>query len=66
MQIDSWLSTNTFHHKTFWDLNVLVEEKQKQNLKISLCIPTLNEEKTIGKEIVIFSSELIQRYPLLD
>ncbi len=66
MQIDSWLATNTFHHSNFWDLNTLVQEKQKQNLKISLCIPTLNEEKTIGKEVVIFTSELVQRYPLLD
>ncbi len=66
MKIESWLKSNTFHHSAFWDLNALVEEKQKQNLKISLCIPTLNEEKTIGKEIVIFKSELMQRYPLLD
>jgi glucosyl-3-phosphoglycerate synthase len=66
VRIESWLKSNTFHHSTFSDLNALVEEKQKQNLKISLCIPTLNEEKTIGKEIVIFKSELMQRYPLLD
>ncbi|UCF98707.1 MAG: glucosyl-3-phosphoglycerate synthase [Spirochaetaceae bacterium] len=66
MQIDSWLNSNTFHHSTFWDLSTLVQEKQKQKLKISLCIPTLNEERTIGKEIVIFTSELMQRYPLLD
>ncbi len=66
MRIESWLKSNTFHHSTFSDLNALVGEKQKQNLKISLCIPTLNEEKTIGKEIVIFKSELMQRYPLLD
>jgi len=64
--IESWLKSNTFHHSTFRDLEALVEEKQKQELKISLCIPTLNEEKTIGKEIVIFKSELMQRYPLLD
>ncbi len=44
----------------------MVEEKEKKGLKISLCIPTLNEEKTIGKEIVIFRSELMHRYPLLD
>ena len=66
MKIESWLKSNTFHHSTFRDLDALVEEKQKQDLKISLCIPTLNEEKTIGKEIVIFKSELMQRYPLLD
>jgi len=44
----------------------LVREKEKQNIKISLCIPTLNEEKTIGKEVVILKSELMTRYPLLD
>jgi glucosyl-3-phosphoglycerate synthase len=44
----------------------LVEAKEEQNLTVSLCIPTLNEEKTIGKEIVLFKSELVQRYPLLD
>ena len=31
-----------------------------------MCLPTLNEEKTIGKEIVMFKSELVDRYPLLD
>ena len=66
MKIESWLKSNTLHHSTFRDLDALVEEKQKQDLKISLCIPTLNEEKTIGKEIVIFKSELMQRHPLLD
>ncbi len=44
----------------------LVEAKKKKNLTISLCLPTLNEEKTIGKEIIIFRSELMERYPLID
>lgn len=63
---DKWIKSNTFHHSEFADLEELVEEKRKQNLKISLCIPTLNEEKTIGKEVVLFRSELVERYPLLD
>lgn len=66
MQLNKWLKAHTFHHSQFWDLLKLVEEKEKKNLTISLCIPTLNEEKTIGKEIVIFKSELMLRYPLLD
>ena len=65
-QVDKWLDTNTFHHGEFWDILKLVELKEKQGLKISLCIPTLNEEHTIGKEIVIFRSELMERYPLID
>ncbi len=66
MNINNWLKTNTFHHSDFWDLKQLIREKEKQNLTVSLCIPTLNEEKTIGKEVVIFKSELMNRYPLLD
>ena len=66
MNLNDWIKNNTTHHSQFWDLKKLVEEKEKQNLKISLCLPTLNEEKTIGKEIVMFKSELMDRYPLLD
>jgi glucosyl-3-phosphoglycerate synthase len=65
-QIEQWLETNTFHHGEFWDILELVKQKTEKGLKISLCIPTLNEEKTIGKEIVIFRSELMERYPLID
>jgi glucosyl-3-phosphoglycerate synthase len=62
----NWLEKNTFHYSNFKDLSRLVEEKAKKNLKISLCLPTLNEEKTIAKEIIILKSELMTRYPLLD
>jgi glucosyl-3-phosphoglycerate synthase len=66
MKTNSWLERNTFHYGQFWDLLDLVRQKEKKGLKISLCIPTLNEEATIGKEIVIFRSELMERYPLID
>lgn len=65
-KIESWLESNTFHHGEFWDILKLVRLKEKKGLSISLCIPTLNEEKTIGKEIIIFKSELMDRYPLID
>ncbi|GAA5520819.1 glucosyl-3-phosphoglycerate synthase [Aliifodinibius salicampi] len=65
-KIKKWIDKNTYHHSEFWDLKKLVEKKQKNDLTISLCLPTLNEEKTIGKEVVIFKSELVDRYPLLD
>jgi glucosyl-3-phosphoglycerate synthase len=63
---ETWLAERTFHHSNFWDVKWLVEEKQRQGLSISLCLPTLNEEKTIGQEIVILKAELADRYPLLD
>jgi len=63
---NNWLEKNTFHYSDFKDLGRLVEAKVKKDLKISLCLPTLNEEKTIAKEIIILKSELMTRYPLLD
>ena len=65
-KIEKWLNENTYHHSDFWDLQSLVEKKEEKGLTISMCIPTLNEEKTIGKEIILFRSELVNRYPLLD
>ena len=66
IDINNWLQSNTFHHSQFWDLKRLIKDKERKGLSVSLCIPTLNEEKTIGKEIVLFKSELMDRYPLLD
>jgi glucosyl-3-phosphoglycerate synthase len=63
---DAWLKNNTFHHSAFKRIEQLVEAKSSKKLKISLCLPTLNEEKTIAKEIVVMKSELMTRYPLLD
>ena len=63
---NNWLKKNTFHHSEFKDINHLVEEKTRKNLTIALCLPTLNEEKTIAKEIIIIKSELMTRYPLVD
>jgi glucosyl-3-phosphoglycerate synthase len=62
----NWIKSNTFHHSAFNDLSRLVAEKQRKKVTISLCFPTLNEEKTLAKEIIIMKSELMLRYPLLD
>jgi len=56
----------TFHHSKFSDISRLVELKSQQGVRISLAFPTLNEEATIGKEILILKTELMDRAPLLD
>jgi len=61
-----WIHTNTFHHSAFADLQALVAAKELAGLSISLCIPTLNEELTIGREISVFKRELIDRCRLVD
>ncbi len=61
-----WLQRKTFHHSAFSDLKRMVERKHAQGLKISLCIPTFNEEATIGGEVRVFCTELMGRHALLD
>lgn len=64
--LNQWVRERTFHHSDFQDIEALVEAKKKMGVTISLCIPTLNEEATIGKEVIMFRSELMQRFPLVD
>lgn len=66
MTIDEWLKSNTFHHGAFRDAQGLAAEKEAQGLRISVCIPAFNEERTIGKAIVVLRSELMLRCPLVD
>jgi len=64
--IKEWLKKNTFHHSRFKHVETLVEKKQELGLTISLCFPTLNEEKTVGKEITLMRRELVEKHPLID
>ncbi len=66
MSSANWLSRNTFHYGQFSNIAELVRIKERRGVRISLCFPTLNEEATIAKEIVIMRSELMLRFPLLD
>jgi glucosyl-3-phosphoglycerate synthase len=63
---DDALLRKTWHHSRFRDISRLVNIKEKKGLKISLAFPTLNEESTIGKEILVIRTELMDRYPLID
>ncbi|MCL4489048.1 MAG: glucosyl-3-phosphoglycerate synthase [Chloroflexi bacterium] len=64
--VDKWFAENTFHAREFEDLNRLVALKEKQGLTISLGLPTLNEEKTIGKIIEMMRTRFMESCPLLD
>ncbi|MDR2313140.1 MAG: glucosyl-3-phosphoglycerate synthase [Spirochaetaceae bacterium] len=66
MADENGLLKRTWHHAKFSDINNLVALKEKKGLTISLAFPTLNEEATIGKEILIMRTELMDRYPLVD
>jgi glycosyltransferase involved in cell wall biosynthesis/nucleotide-binding universal stress UspA family protein len=64
--VDKWFAENTFHANEFSDIKYLLSLKQKQNLTISLALPALNEEETVGRVIRTIRNVLMIRYPLLD
>jgi len=64
--VDRWFAENTFHASEFREVSKLVELKEKQGVTISLGLPALNEEKTIGLVIKRVKSALMDRVPLLD
>jgi nucleotide-binding universal stress UspA family protein len=64
--VDKWFAENTFHADEFSDLKYLLSLKQKQNLTISLALPALNEEETVGKVLRTIQMVLMKRFPLLD
>jgi len=64
--VDKWFAENTFHSREFRDVGRLVDLKRQQALTISLGLPTLNEEATIGDVIVTLRGALMDRVPLLD
>jgi glucosyl-3-phosphoglycerate synthase len=65
-KINGEILKKTWHHSRFEDIGRLVSLKEKKRLKISLAFPTLNEELTIGKEILVIRTELMDRFPLVD
>jgi nucleotide-binding universal stress UspA family protein len=64
--VDKWFAENTFHSREFRDVRRLVELKRRQGLTISLGLPTLNEEATIGNVIRTLKGELMDQVPLID
>jgi nucleotide-binding universal stress UspA family protein len=64
--VDKWFAENTFHSREFERIDELVRLKRQQGVTISLGLPALNEEETLGPIIRSVKTELCDRYPLLD
>lgn len=64
--VDRWFAENTFSSAEFEDLKRLVALKQQQRLTISLGLPALNEEETIGEIIAALKQSMVDDVPLLD
>jgi hypothetical protein len=65
-QVDRWFGESNFHHAEFADLRRLLQLKEKQGLTVSLVLPTLNEEDTIGPIVRRAIREMVGHVPLLD
>jgi glucosyl-3-phosphoglycerate synthase len=66
VRVERWFGESNFHHAEFSDLRRLVTLKEKQQLTISLVLPTLDEEETIGPIVRRAIREMVGRVPLLD
>ncbi|MFL5750414.1 MAG: universal stress protein, partial [Chloroflexota bacterium] len=65
-RVERWFGEANFHHAEFADLRRLVQLKEKQGLTVSLVLPTLDEEETIGPIVRRAIRELMGRVPLVD
>lgn len=64
--VDKWFAENTFHAGEFANLKDLMALKEKQGSTVSLALPALNEEETVGKVIRTIKTALMDDVPLLD
>lgn len=65
-RVERWFGESNFHHAEFADLRRLTQLKEKQGVTVSLVLPTLNEEETIGPIVRRAIREMVGRVPLLD
>lgn len=64
--VDRWFAENTFRSDEFSDLQRLVALKERERVRISLGLPALNEEATVGNIIITVKEALMDKVPLLD
>ena len=66
VMVDKWFAENTFSSQEFEELERLVSLKEARNVTISLGLPALNEEETVGQIIRMVKKNLVEKVPLLD
>ena len=66
LRVDRWFGESNFHHREFGDLDRLVDLKRKRGLTVSLVLPALNEEATIGGIVARARLDLMERHQLVD
>jgi glucosyl-3-phosphoglycerate synthase len=65
-RVERWFAESNFHHGEYRNLRRLVDLKEQQGLTVSLVLPTLNEEATIGEIVARARRVLVDGVPLVD
>jgi len=65
-RVERWFAESNFHHGEYRNLRRLVELKEQQGLTVSLVLPTLDEEATIGEIVARARRVLVDGVPLVD
>ncbi len=65
-RVERWFGESNYHHAEFADLRRLANLKETQGVTVSLVLPTLNEEETVGPIVRRAIREMMGRVPLLD
>lgn len=66
MNVEEWFEKNKYKCDSFRDIKRLVKIKKEKNLKVTVVIPTLNEEATVGHVIKTLKEPLMDKLPLMD
>jgi len=64
--VDKWFAENTYHAVEFDNLAELVKRKKAQGVTVSLALPALNEEKTVGTVLSTIQKTLMGKHALID
>ena len=65
-RVETWFAESTYRREEFGDLAVLVRRKQRRSVLVSLVLPALNEERTIGRVVGVLKRGLVDRAGLVD
>tara|TARA_Y100000310_G_scaffold344836_1_gene459873 strand:- start:1715 stop:2719 length:1005 start_codon:yes stop_codon:yes gene_type:complete len=66
MKVDDWFERYKYKCDSFSDIRRLVNIKKEKKLKISVCIPTFNEEANIGRVISTIRHSFMDKHKLVD
>ena len=65
-KVSKWIKNNTYDFSEYNDYDKLYRMKNLKKLTISIIIPILEEEKTIGNILTVLLNELVEKIPLID